>query len=488
MDKPREARMYTIRDDGKLYRLVLIPPKTGEMPVTIALCDEHRNWPPHILWARCPETGDLPFSSKGEIGPIPLAAGVRYVLEFELEEGFRSLEIQVGGYSYRSFPWPVVRSSTADFVRSFLRPSFHVLRPRKGHWAIEAEIEVTNGQLASYIDRGLAHHEVSLKNLENGAMFTFASPSSVFKFDVPERRIFRRGEFIPNAGRFKISSSIIADAVIDGYKDADFHEDYGQTTFRIEKGGPLALDERTYSLFPSADPPILGELVYECWPDGRLAKDEFYDEIIPAFVERRNFSSRHFYPHRFTVIAQGSETLLQFEVVAGAQSIDCRSRLIVTLAAWDGERKMLRYLPGAKKAGFIHELLRYDLFVMNGDPLIRIVSSLMGYLNAGEWSLSLGAVAYDKKGGNEVVLMPELPNSHWEYESDYPYILDFERRRILRPDVLSLFLEASSIEDMQGFLAILKNMGTQVPDRLVEECARKKLETGLERWRGQENQ
>jgi len=480
---PGKVRTFLIDEKEKRYRLVLVPAETKRTYIRISPYMMPPKTEAHVVSASTDSGARLPITSKG-IGPVHLKKGQRYVCDFELQEGFEALTVNILGNSHLSYSWPVLRPYSDDLVGSHFSCSFEVRRESKPAFVLEflfsVTMEVTNERLLDYIRRRMAQYCFTVKCDATGYSGEFTSSTDQFQVGIPVMKL---------QGPVRISADIVATRKIAAYKNKDLHEDYEGRAFRIEKGDVLASDARkTCFIMISSLRDLEGRwawvylssrpVVYDLYPDGDLAKDEFYHEILPAFLERRSYTSRHFSPHRFIVVTKNDKAELKVEIKTAA---GIRRGV---LASWEG--KTLTYMPRwpvARLAVCLAEWVLGDGVVTDPKkPFLDIIEADVRSLEPKkEWKKDIKQRLFTGTHREGVEWEFKLYDGKlWRYACDYPYTLDVRSMRIMNPDIISLFLKADD-PDRWGFSTILKGIGSKVPDGLKEAYAKKLEEMQLDR-------
>ena len=215
------------------------------------------------------------------------------------------------------------------------------------------------------------------------------------------------------------------------------------------------------------------------------AKKEFSTTILKNFIERKACVSRHFSPYRFVVTTDSAIGAAKLEFELGPTGT-------TAIARWDG--KVLTYMPDwqpkAKNAGiwqrqFQMERDAYDILWDNGNgitdsegmlPIImqELVTSVkktkkwdhvMEEATAPGREVSRNGVGYcwDYIAGPGPWFGPLVGHSK-RCHGEYPYVVDIEHMRILRPDLATSFHLARNLYKKRFFFETLNTLSVLFPD------------------------
>ena len=215
------------------------------------------------------------------------------------------------------------------------------------------------------------------------------------------------------------------------------------------------------------------------------AKKEFSTTILKNFIERKACVSRHFSPYRFVVTTDSATGAAKLEFQLGPTET-------TAIARWDG--KILTYMPdwqpqsknpGAWQTQLQMESDAYNILWDNGNgitdsagmlPIImqELVTSVkktkkwdhvMEEALAPGREVSRNGVRYgwDYIAGPGPWFGP-LVGETKHYHGEYPFVVDIEHMRILRPDLATSFHLARDPYKKRFFFEALHTLAVLFPD------------------------
>ena len=145
----------------------------------------------------------------------------------------------------KSWPWPVLRSCSADYPRSEFQ--YHVdLQKLEDSTRLHLTVKFYLGDrnLRQLIEKGRAKYALLISCSTTHFREYVSSEFSQIEWDAEDGRL---------AGRIDITPFIVAHRRIDNFRAPNWHADYDGRSFTIEPGSVLAVDEPSAHWIESAN-------------------------------------------------------------------------------------------------------------------------------------------------------------------------------------------------------------------------------------------
>jgi len=131
----------------------------------------------------------------------------------------------------RNFPHPVLNPVNNDFTDSYFNAAIVEKKELDEHFEFDIEVNLENEELERLINLETVSFNVHLECSSTMKRLIFSSYNHTFKITINKKDLNKQVE---------VNFFIISDKQINQYKNSNFHDDYANVSFKIQRGDILA--------------------------------------------------------------------------------------------------------------------------------------------------------------------------------------------------------------------------------------------------------